>query len=162
MSGGGQNDGEAPLPRAVLFACTHNIVRSPMAAGLMQLRFGPMVRVASAGVRAGEAIDPLGAEVMDEIGADLAKHRPRSLDAVRAAVGEGDEEPFALIVSLSPEAHHSALNLVPAVAADAEYWPTFDPSVSEGSRDQRLMEYRLVRDGLARRIESRFPRPATG
>ena len=157
MSAGG-----AVLPRAVLFACTHNTIRSPMAAGLMQLRFGPILRVVSVGVRAGEAIDAMTAEVMDEIGADVSAHRPRSFDTLAEAVADGEEARFDLIVSLSPEAHHRALELVPALAGAAEYWPTFDPSVTEGSREQRLMEYRVVRDGLARRIESRFPRPATG
>lgn len=151
-----------PLPQAVLFACTANTIRSPMAVALMQLRFGSAVRTASVGVRAGAAIDPMAAEVMDEAGADLSRHRPRNFEALREAVAGGDEARFDLIVSLSPEAHHKALELVPAVAAAAEYWPTFDPSLTEGSRDQRLMEYRLVRDGLARRIESRFQRPSNG
>jgi hypothetical protein len=65
-------------------------------------------------------------------------------------------------VSLSPEAHHRALDLVPALGLEAEYWPTFDPSLAEGSREQLLMEYRAVRDGLDRRIAARFPRPSTG
>ena len=151
-----------PLPQAVLFACTANTIRSPMAAALLQLRFGPIVRVASVGVRAGEAIDPMAAEVMDEAGADLSRHRPRSFEALREAVAGGDEARFDLIVSLSPEAHHKALELVPAVAAAAEYWPTFDPSLTEGSREQVLLEYRTVRDGLEKRIGQRFQRPSTG
>lgn len=147
---------EGGLPRAVLFACTLNSIRSPMAEGLMQLRFGPMVRVESVGVRAAEATDPLAVEVMDEKGADLSRRRPRGFAAL------DEDARFDLIVSLSPEAHHKALELVPSLAEAAEYWPTFDPSVTEGSREQRLMEYRLVRDGLDRRIAQRFPRPSTG
>ena len=56
----------------------------------------------------------------------------------------------------------SSLDLVPALGLEAEYWPTFDPSLAEGSREQLLMEYRAVRDGLDRRIAARFPRPSTG
>jgi protein-tyrosine-phosphatase len=150
-------EGEAP-PRSVLFACTHNVIRSPMAAALARLRFGPILRIESVGVRAGEAADPLAAAVMDELGADLSKHRPRTL----AALVADEEEPFDLIVSLSPEAHHRLLDLVPQLGKVAEYWPTFDPSLAEGSREQRLMEFRMVRDGLDRRIAARFPRPSTG
>ncbi len=95
--------------------------------------------------------------VMDEVGGDLARHRPKPVEAY-----DEDTEPFDLIVSLSPEAHHRALGLIPGLAAGAEYWPTFDPSLAEGSRDQRLMEYRLVRDWLDKKIAARFPRPSTG
>jgi protein-tyrosine-phosphatase len=142
-------------PRAVLFACTFNAIRSPMAAGLLRRRFGPMMRVESVGVRQGGQVDILAVQVMDDFGVDLAKHRPRTFEDVA-------EEHFDLIITLSPEAHHHALGLIPALAESVEYWPTFDPSLNEGSREQRLMEYRLVRDGLDARISQRFPRPSTG
>jgi protein-tyrosine-phosphatase len=149
---------EGELPRSVLFVCTHNAIRSPMAAELMRLRFGPLIRVDSAGVRPGEAVNPLAAAVMDEIGGDLARLRPKPLNWF----AEQEEAPFDLAVSLSPEAHHNALALVPTLAAAAEYWPTFDPSLAEGSREQVLSEYRMVREGLDRRIAGRFQRPSTG
>jgi protein-tyrosine-phosphatase len=63
---------------------------------------------------------------------------------------------FDLIVTLSPEAHHRALELTRTVAADVEYWPTPDPTVTEGTREQRMEAYRAVRDQLARRIRERF------
>lgn len=148
---------EAP-PRSVLFACTHNSIRSPMAAGLMRLRFGPLVRVDCAGVRPSEEVSAMAAFVMDELGADISKHRPQSFDAF----AENEDGPFDVIVSLSPEAHHQALDRIPELGLRAEYWPTFDPSLAEGSREQMLLEYRTVRDGLDRRIRDRFPRPSTG
>ena len=86
--------------------------------------------------------------------------RPKGFDAFESDYYE--DGPFDLIVSLSPEAHHTALELLPKLAAAAEYWPTFDPSLAEGSRDQVLMEYRTVRDGLARRIAAAFPAPIDG
>ncbi len=145
-------------PRSVLFACTHNVIRSPMAAGLMRLRFGPLVRVDCVGVRPGEEISAMAAFVMDEMGADISQARPKGFDAFN----ESENAPFDLIVSLSPEAHHQALGRIPQLGLAAEYWPTFDPSLAEGSRDQILEEYRSVRDGLDRRIAERFPRPSTG
>lgn len=149
--------GEAgDLPRSVLFACTHNSIRSPMAAALMRLHFGPLIRVDSVGVRPGEQVSPMAAFVMDEVGADIGALRPKGFDAFAEDGG------FDLVVTLSPEAHHSALDLLPKLAARAEYWPTFDPSLTEGSREQVLWEYRNVRDGLERRIAQRFQRPSTG
>jgi protein-tyrosine-phosphatase len=149
---------EADLPRSVLFACTHNSIRSPMAAGLMRLYFGPLMRIDSAGVRPSQEVSAMAAFVMDEAGVDISRLRPKGFDAFE----EDDDGPFDLIVSLSPEAHHSALNLIPKLGKAAEYWPTFDPSLTEGSREQVLLEYRTVRDGLERRIAQRFQRPSTG
>jgi protein-tyrosine-phosphatase len=146
------------MPRAVLFVCTHNSIRSPMAAELLRLRFGPLIRVDSAGVRPSEAVNPLAAAAIDESGGDIARLRPKALQAFE----ENEEGPFDLIVSLSPEAHHHALARIPLLGATVEYWPTFDPSIAEGSREQVLGEYRLVRDGLDRRIAARFQRPSTG
>jgi protein-tyrosine-phosphatase len=152
--------GANALPASVLFACTHNIIRSPMAAELMRLQFGSLVRVDSVGLRPGEEVSYMAALVVDEVGGDISRWRPRGFEFFESDYYEGG--PFDLIVSLSPEAHHTALEHVPKLAAAAEFWPTFDPSVAEGSREQVLMEYRGVRDGLARRIAARFPRPSTG
>ena len=152
MSGG-------ETPRSILFVCTHNAIRSPMATALVRLQFGPLVRVQSAGVRPSDDVSAMAAFVVDELGADMAGWRPRGLDTLL----EDDEEgPFDLVISLSPEAHHRALDLVPRLGLGVEYWPTYDPSLTEGSREQVLMEYRTVRDALAKRIARRFPRPSTG
>ena len=136
------------LPGAVLFACSQNAIRSPIAAALMRHLYGSKVRVQSVGLRAGDG-DPFAAAVMDEIGIDMSNHRPQDFEAI------GDET-FDLVVSLSPEAHHRALEFTRTMAVDAEYWPTLDPSAVEGSREQVLEAYREVRDGLMKRIRGRF------
>jgi protein-tyrosine-phosphatase len=146
------------LPRSVLFLCTRNAIRSQMAAALVRRRYGPLMRVESAGVRPAEEVSTMAAFVIDEIGGDLSRARPKAIEAL----GLEEEGPFDLAVSLSPEAHHQALERVPELALAAEYWPTFDPSLAEGSREQVLMEYRAVRDALDKRIVARFPRPSTG
>lgn len=129
-----------------------------MAAELMRLRYGPLIRTDSVGVSPGDYVSGLAASVMDEIGGDIADWRPKGF----AAFDENAEGPFELIVSLSPEAHHHALGLIPELGLAVEYWPTFDPSLAEGSRDQILSEFRLVRDSLDQRIAKRFQRPSTG
>jgi protein-tyrosine-phosphatase len=148
---------EEPL-QSVLFVCTRNAIRSQMAAGLARLRFGSMMRIDSVGVRPGEEVHPMAAAVMDEAGVDMTRIRPKGFKALE----ENEEGPFDLVVTLSPEAHHRALDLGEALGRVVEYWPTFDPSLAEGSREQVLMEYRAVRDGLERRIAERFRRPAMG
>lgn len=136
------------LPGAVLFACTLNAVRSPMAAALMRHLYGGFVYVESVGVRAGE-LDPMAVEVMDELGIEIGKHKPRSFEDL-------EDSSFDLIVTLSPEAHHKALNLTHTMAVDVEYWPMLDATAYEGSREQRLEAYRAVRDDLMQKIHDRF------
>lgn len=145
----------AELPHAVLFACHHNTIRSPMAAGLLHRRFGKRIWVDSVGVRVGAEIDPFAAQVMDELGVDLTKHRPKDFDDL-------EDTSFDLIITLTPEAHHRALEFTRAMACEVEYWPTFDPTIIQGSREQRLDEYRAVRDALDRKIAERFPRHGFG
>ena len=139
------------LPQAVLFVCGQNAVRSPMAASLFRQLFRVPTYVASAGVRKGE-LDPFAVAAMDELGLDIAKHKPMTFEELEDWEGLN----FDMIVTLSPEAHHKALELTRTVAADVEYWPTPDPTATEGSREQRMDAYRAVRDQLGKRIKQRF------
>ena len=143
-------------PQAVLFACGLNAVRSPMAAALFRHLFGRSSYVGSAGVRKGE-LDPFAVAAMEEIGLDIAKHRPVTCEELEDLEGLN----FDLIVTLAPEAHHKALDLTRTLALDVEYWPTADPTSAEGNREQRLDAYRQVRDQLMRRIRQRFGTVAT-
>jgi protein-tyrosine-phosphatase len=136
------------LPGAVLFACSRNALRSPMAEAMLKHLQGHRVFVDSVGVRAGE-LDPFGIEVMAEMGLDISGHRAKSFDDL-----EGTS--FDLIISLTPEAHHRAVELTRSAAVDIEYWPTLDPSVLEGNRDALLAGYREIRDMLWQRIRERF------
>src|SRR5262244_4602758 len=138
-------------PHAVLFACSMNAVRSPMAAGLLKQMLGKTIYVGSAGVQKGE-LDPFAVAVMQEIGIDISRHKPITFEELEDLEGLN----FDLIVTLSPEAHHKALELTRTLAADIEYWPTADPTAIEGSREQRMNAYRDVRDQLLRRIRERF------
>jgi protein-tyrosine-phosphatase len=146
VPGAGGND----LPGAVLFACTMNSVRSPMAAAILRHLAGRRVYVESAGVRAGGS-DAFAQAAMDEIGIDITQHTPRTLRDLH-------DTSFDLIITLSPEAHHQALELTRTMAVEVEYWPTFDATlmVGQGSREQIMHAYRSVRDQLFKRIKQRF------
>ncbi len=144
----------APVrPQAVLFACGLNSVRSPMAAGIFRELFGKTVYVGSAGVQRGE-LDPFAVAAMAELGIDISRHKPHTFEELEELEGLN----FDLIVTLSPRAHHKALELTRTLAAEVEYWPTHDPTAAEGSREQRLGAYREVRDELMARIRERFGR----
>ena len=136
------------LPGSMLFACNMNAVRSPMAAAIMRHLYGKFVYVESIGVRAGK-LDPFAVSVMEELGIDISEHEPRNFDRL-------EDTSYDIIVSLTPEAHHKSLELTRTMAVEAEYWPTMDPTLASGSRDQILEAYRAVRDELFSRIKKRF------
>ena len=137
-------------PSAILFACTMNAVRSPMAAALLR-HLARGVYIESAGVRAGE-LDPLAVVAMEEIGLEIGKHRPRRFEDL-------EDGSFDLVITLSPEAQHKAVEMTRTAATQVEYWPTMDPTAVEGSREQRLAAYRAVRDQLMERLKGRFLGP---
>jgi protein-tyrosine-phosphatase len=135
-------------PSAVLFICTQNAIRSPMAAAIMHHVVGHKIYVASAGLNAGDP-DPFVSVVMDEIGLDLTRHRPHSLDDLH-------DSAFDLVITLSPEAEAEAKDMAKTMSIAVEHWPISDPSLQHGSREQMLDAYREVRDDLNRRITQGF------
>ena len=141
------NGGQAP--KSVLFMCGMNSIRSPMAEVIAKRLVAPGIYIQSAGVRAGER-DPFVDAVLEEQGFSLGKHKPRTLDEI-------EDDFFDLIITLTPEAHHAALELTRSNSLDVVYWPTMDPTVITGTRDQILDAYREVRDHLARLIAERLP-----
>jgi protein-tyrosine-phosphatase len=142
---------QSKRPGAILFMCGMNAIRSPMAEAIAKRLLPPDIYVRSAGVKAGEA-DPFVDVVLEEIGLSLPKHPPQTLD-------ELEDDYFDIIVTLSPEAHHRALEATRAQAIDVEYWQTADPTLETGTRERILDAYRGVRDELLKRIEARFALP---
>ena len=124
-----------------------------MAAAILRHLHGRGIYVDSTGVRARE-IDGFAVAVMDEIGIDVSDHDPKTFDDL-------EDTSFDVVISLSPEAQHKAVEMTRVMACDVEFWNTYDPSIVEGSRDARLDAYRQVRDELIRRIKERFPMTRT-
>jgi protein-tyrosine-phosphatase len=119
-----------------------------MAEAILKHLLGKRVYVDSAGLRAG-ALDPMAVEVLKEAGIDASRHKPKTFDQLEDGF-------YDLIVTLSPEAQHRAVELTRTMACDVEFWNTFDPTIVEGTREQRLAAYREVRDTLMKRIRERF------
>ena len=140
------------IPASLLFACSENSVRSPMAEALAKRLYGQASYIDSVGVRA-SMVDGMAAAALDELGIDVHRHHAKTFDDV-------DPSSFDVIVTLSPEAHHQALEFTRGTAAEVEYWPVMDPSVVEGSRDMRLTAYRSTRDQILARLKARFGAPS--
>jgi protein-tyrosine-phosphatase len=141
----------ADQPKAVLFACTNNSVRSPMAEGILKHLRGRHIYVDSVGIHHRE-VNGFAIEAMREIGIDLSRHRPKTFEDLWDR-----DTSFDLVISLSPAAQHRAVEMTRVMACDVEFWNTFDPSIVEGSRDTCLQAFREVRDRLVERIRQRFP-----
>ncbi len=141
-----------PLPGSVLFACSQNSVRSPMAEAMAKRLYGQSSYIDSVGVRASE-VDGFAVAALDEIDVDVHRHHCKTFSDV-------DPASFDLIVTLSPEAHHQALEFTRGTAVEVEYWPVPDPSAVEGSREARLEAYRRTRDLILARLKARFGTPA--
>jgi protein-tyrosine-phosphatase len=140
------------IPASLLFACSENSVRSPMAEALAKRLYGQASYIDSVGVRASE-VDFFAAAALDELGIDVHRHHAKTF-------GDVDPSSFDLIVTLSPEAHHQALEFTRGTAAEVEYWPVMDPSIVEGSRDMRLSAYRSTRDQILAQLKARFGAPS--
>jgi protein-tyrosine-phosphatase len=135
-------------PGSILFLCGMNAIRSPMAEALARRILPSTVYVASAGVRRGER-DPFVDAVLEEEGLAIGDRPPRTLE-------ELEDDYFDLIVTLAPEAHHKALEVMRSSSVEVEYWPMQDPSIVSGSREQILAAYRELRERLKRHIAQRF------
>jgi protein-tyrosine-phosphatase len=135
-------------PSAVLFSCTWNAIRSPMAEGLLKKISGHRVYVDSVGAKKMD-VDGFAISVMDEIGIDISNHQPKTFEDLH-------DTSYDLIITLSPEAQHKAMELTRTMHCDVEFWNTFDPSYVEGSREERLAAYRKIRNELMQRITDRF------
>jgi len=128
-----------------------NSIRSPMAEGILKFLYGTRIYVDSVGVRSLE-VDGFAVAVMDEIGIDITGHRAKTFEDL-------EDSYFDLIIPLSPEAQHRAVEMTRVMAVEIEFWNTFDPSIVDSdNREHRLDAYRQVRDQLMERLKARFPK----
>ena len=139
------------LPASVLYVCAMNRVRSPMAASLTRKLYGGALPAESSGLQASEEVDPMAAVVMQEVGVDLFDHKPRPMAGVHPAG-------FNVIIALSADAW-AAVKSLEREGVEIDYWPVSDPTLEEGSREQRLEAYRQTRRDLEARITARFGPP---
>ncbi|MDC9823514.1 UPF0262 family protein [Devosia sp. ZB163] len=137
---------ESTLP-SVLFVCSMNSVRSPIAAALARRDFPGRLLVRSAGVRSGKA-DQFVHEVMEEIGIDMSVHTPHTMDELVASH-------FDLVITLSNDALE-AVEQRGLEAGAVEHWPMPDPTEAEGNREAVLSGYRALRDTLQKRVRERL------
>ncbi len=138
------------IPHSVLFMCSFNAVRSPIAEALTKYYCGHQIFADSVGIRAEEdSANPFAIAVMEEIGLDISDHTPKMFEDLM-------DSSFDLVVTLSPEAQHKAIDLTRTLDCQVEYWPTLDPTAVMGNRENIIAAFRQTRDMLTERIKHRF------
>jgi len=130
--------------RTILFVCTGNVCRSPMAEGLFRACGGERVDVFSAGTNPG-VVRPEAIAVMSELGIDLSGHRSKHLR-------EFDGQPFDCVITVCDNANESC-PVFPGTTRRL-HWSFADPAAVEGSEAERLAAFRTIRDALAERISN--------
>lgn len=140
--------------KKILFLCSENAVRSPIAEALLKRMAGPDVQVYSAGVEATQ-IHPFAIAVMMEKDINLMDHESCSYE-------ELEERDFDLIIALSAPAWDLARTIASDNGAAVEYWDTPAPPEmgASANRDQMIEAYRRIRDDIARHITNRFNLPS--
>ena len=129
-------------PRHVLFACSLNAVRSPMAEGILRHLAGKRMKVRSAGVRVGD-VDRYSETVMSELGIDISHHRSKSLDDL------GGEQ-FDLVITVCDNAAEQCPMFPGSIEILHISFP--DPAKAKGSEEEILAEFRQVRDDLREKL----------
>lgn len=122
--------------KRVLFLCVHNSSRSQMAEALVNHRLGDGYLVFSAGSEP-TSLDPRAVTVMAEIGIDISRNRPKSVEELRG-------EDFDLVITLCAE------EVCPAWMESGEkiHLPFPEPKGFTGTEDEILEQYRTLREDI--------------
>jgi protein-tyrosine-phosphatase/DNA-binding transcriptional ArsR family regulator len=111
-----------PPPARVLFLCTGNSARSPMAEALLKARSGGIVEAVSAGSHP-RPMHPNAVRVMaEDFGIDLADHAPKHLDAFAG-------QRFDWVISLCDRVREVCPEF--PGAAEAIHWSIANPATGE-------------------------------
>ena len=124
----------------MLFLCSHNAARSQMAEGFLRAYARDRFAIESAGTKATE-LHPLAVRVMAEVGVDISGQRSESVDEV----GEGWDVVVTVCDAHCPIPPRSGMRL---------RWNFPDPALAGGSEDDQLAAFRLVRDGVEKKVRS--------
>jgi protein-tyrosine-phosphatase/DNA-binding transcriptional ArsR family regulator len=134
---------EAPAGGRVLFLCTGNSARSPMAEALLRDRSGGAIDAVSAGSQP-RALHPNAVRVMrEDFGLDISGHGPRALDDLAG-------EDFGWVISLCDRVREVCPEF--PGAPETVHWSLANPATGEPD-DATLPLFRAAAAELSTRID---------
>ena len=147
MRGDVKSDSE-PKRQRVLFLCTGNSCRSQMAEAWLRELGGNRFEALSAGAKPAGYVHPLSIVAMQEVGIDISSQTSKHIRDFLPSAGT----PPDLIISVCGNAEKECPNFPGRV--QRWHWPFDDPAHATGSDDEKMLEFRRVRDEIRTRIES--------
>ena len=131
-------------PRGILFLCVANSARSQMAEGIARLLAPKGIKIMSAGSRPA-GVRPEAVAVLKEIGIDISGQWSKN-------VSEIPPSEVDTVITLCAEEE------CPLFLGNARriHWGLQDPAGIQGAGQERLDEFRKIRDELKRRLDLLF------
>lgn len=127
----------------VLFLSVHNSVRGQMAEGFLRSMAGDRFIATSSGIESGDSVDPVATEVMAEVGIDISKQHPKN-------ISEWFKEHFGYVITLADAARERSP--VFPFTPHLLHWSLRDPTVANGTAEERKQAFREVRDEIGLKI----------
>jgi arsenate reductase (thioredoxin) len=131
------------MKQRVLILCTHNSARSQMAQGLLHWLAPERYDALSAGTHPTQQ-NPLAVKAMAELGINIV---PQGVHALGDYVGQ----PFDLVITVCDQAAEECPVFPGAVRQF--HWGFTDPSLVQGTEDERLEAFRHTRDLIEARLQ---------
>jgi arsenate reductase len=131
------------MTKKALFLCTGNSARSQMAEGLVNHYLADEWRAYSAGTRPAGYVHPLAVEAMAELNIDISRQRSKAADEYRDA-------DLDLVVTVCDDANEACPLWLGQGRRKHISFP--DPAQAQGNDEQRLAQFRHVRDDIRRAL----------
>lgn len=131
----------------VLFICVHNSARSRMAEGFLNAQCGDFFEAQSAGLERASNVNPLAAEVMQEIGIDISQKAGQEVFEVWRS-----GPVFAYVITVCHESEAGGCPVFPGPAKRL-HWPFPDPSKVQGTHSEKLAQVREIRDMIRAQVQ---------
>jgi arsenate reductase (thioredoxin) len=130
----------------VLFLCTGNSARSQMAEAFLRRFGGDHFDAYSAGLEP-KGLNPLTVQVMEEIGISMDGHASKGVNIYLG------KTLFQYLITVCDQAEKNCPTIWPGISHKL-HWSFEDPAAVEGSEDEKLAKFRVVRDQIQQQIQS--------
>ena len=134
----------------VLFVCIHNSARSQMAEAFLKQLGGDGFEAESAGIEPGK-LNPLVVDAMKEIGVDISGNKTKD---VFDFIKKGNL--FNYVITVCDETSAEKCPIFPGTTTRL-HWGFSDPSVLQGTDEEKLQSIRKIRDDIKAKLENWIP-----